>query len=150
MKQLNSLVLRPAFQDPQGGGEAPLVQRPEEGAPSAPTGGTTQPGGPKGPGGPPPSPCGYEQLLMIGAIFLIFYFLILRPQQKQEKMRRAMLGALKVGDSVVTSGGMHGTVSSLSDDQVVVQVDPKLKLTFDRVNIARVLGGEGEAKSDKS
>ena len=83
-------------------------------------------------------------ILPLVLIFVVFYFLLIRPQQKQEKTRRAMLGAVKVGDDVVTSGGIHGTISSLSDTTVTLRVDAKLKLTLDRANIAR-LGHEPAA-----
>ncbi len=138
------LILRPAHQDPPGTQE-PIVRRTEEGTPTAPAG-TEQPGAPAGP--PATSdPC-LQQLPFILAIVVIFYFLLLRPQQKQEKNRRHMLAALKVGDDVVTSGGMHGTVASMDADTVTVRVDQKIKLTFDRSGIARVLGGEKVEKKN--
>ena len=57
-----------------------------------------------------PAGGGIEMLLMMGVFFAIMYFMIIRPQQKRAKEHRAMLSALKRGDKVVTSGGLHGTV----------------------------------------
>ena len=68
---------------------------------------------------------------------------------KQDKARRQMLSEVKEGDKVVTTGGIHGTISSLSDATVTLRVDPKVKLTIDRGNIARILGGDGEG-NDKA
>lgn len=68
---------------------------------------------------------------------VVFYFLLIRPQQKRQKERMAMLNALKKGDKVVTIGGLHGTIVDLNDDQVVLRVNENTKLTFERnaVNI---------------
>jgi preprotein translocase subunit YajC len=95
--------------------------------------------------GPPPGlGCGYEQILMLVAMIAIFYFLLVRPTQKQEKVRREMLGNLKKGDRVVTSGGIHGVVASLGNDTASLRVDSegKIKLTVDRSAIAKVVQGE--------
>ena len=83
---------------------------------------------------------------MMLAMVAIFYFLLLRPQQKQEKARRAMLDAIKEGDKVVTSGGIHGTISSLSEDTVSLRIESKVKITVDRQNIGRVLGDPADDK----
>lgn len=66
--------------------------------------------------------------LMMAAIFLIFYFLVIRPQQRQQKDRDAAIKAIVRGDKVVTSGGIHGLVTEVAEDKV-------------RVEIARVKGG---------
>jgi preprotein translocase subunit YajC len=64
-------------------------------------------------------------------MFVIFYFLLIRPQQKKAKELQTMIGGLKKGDKVVTSGGILGTVSSLQDDYVVITVggsDTKIEI----------------------
>lgn len=71
-------------------------------------------------------------LIMFGAIFAIFYFMIIRPQQKRQKERTAMLEALKKGDKVVTSGGIHGTVAGLDEKTILVDVGNNVKMTFER------------------
>ncbi|MFC4306188.1 preprotein translocase subunit YajC [Cohnella boryungensis] len=78
-------------------------------------------------------------------MFAIFYFLLIRPQQKKQKQRGSMLNALKKGDKVVTIGGMHGTIAEISDDTVVLKVNDVTKLTFDRSSINNVTAkGETE------
>ncbi len=63
-------------------------------------------------------------LLPMVAIFGIFYFLLILPQQRRQKKWQAMLSELKTGDRVVTSGGLRGTVTNLKDDAVVLKVAP--------------------------
>lgn len=65
-------------------------------------------------------------------MFAVFYFLLIRPQQKKQKTRTSMLNALKKGDKVVTIGGMHGTILEIADDIIVLRVNDATKLTFDR------------------
>ncbi|MHC1736842.1 MAG: preprotein translocase subunit YajC [Ignavibacteriaceae bacterium] len=77
-------------------------------------------------------------LIMFGAIFLIFYFMIIRPQQKRTKEREKLLGSIQKGDKVVTSGGLHGIVSSVEEKTVVLQVSDNTKLKFERSAIASV------------
>lgn len=69
-------------------------------------------------------------------MFVIFYFLLIRPQQKKQKQRTAMLSALQKGDKVVTIGGLHGTIVEITDDIVVLKVNDVTKLTFDRNSIS--------------
>src|SRR5690606_29283102 len=71
-------------------------------------------------------------------MFVIFYFLLIRPQQKKQKQRNLMLGALKKGDKVVTIGGLHGTIAEITDDVIVLRVNDVTKLTFDRSAINSV------------
>ncbi len=61
-------------------------------------------------------------VIMLGAMFAILYFLMIRPQRKKEKKVKDMLGALKVGDRICTIGGIYGTVVSLKDDTVTLAV----------------------------
>ncbi|CAM4191371.1 preprotein translocase subunit YajC [Paenibacillus typhae] len=72
-------------------------------------------------------------------MFVVFYFLLIRPQQKKTKTRNAMLKALKKGDKIVTIGGLHGTIVELSDDIVVLRVNDVTKLTFDRGSISHAV-----------
>lgn len=89
-------------------------------------------------------------LVMFGLIIAIFYFLILRPQQKRQKERQKMLDAVKKGDKVVTAGGLHGTVAGLDEKTLLLQVSDNVKMKFDRSAIANILKeGEAEAKEIK-
>jgi preprotein translocase subunit YajC len=84
------------------------------------------------------------QLVFFAAIFAIFYFLLIRPQQNQRRERERLLAAVKRGDRVVTTGGMHGTVTGLDETTVTLRVADQVKMTFDRSAIGRVVEGQGD------
>ncbi len=75
-------------------------------------------------------------LLPLVAIFAIFYFLLIMPQQRRQKKWQAMVSALKAGDKVTTSGGLRGTIIALKDDAVHLRVPPDNL----RVEVARSAG----------
>lgn len=77
-------------------------------------------------------------------MFVIFYFLLIRPQQKKTKARNAMLRALSKGDKVVTIGGLHGTIVEITDDIVVLRVNDVTKLTFDRGSISHAVTSDSK------
>ena len=82
-------------------------------------------------------------LLPIVAIFGIFWFLLIRPQQKRQKQWQQMVDALKTGDKVVTSGGLRGTVISLRDDAVQLRIPPdNLRLEVQRSAVVQVANDE--------
>jgi preprotein translocase subunit YajC len=87
------------------------------------------------------------QLVFFAAIFAIFYFLLIRPQQKQKREREDMLRTVKRGDRVVTSSGLHGTVASLDDETVTVRVTEQVRLVFDRSAIGRIVSPTGSKDS---
>lgn len=72
-------------------------------------------------------------------IIAIFYFFIIRPQNKKQKETEKMINALKKGDKVVTIGGIHGVVSSTKEKTVILKVDDNTKLEFNRSAIATVV-----------
>ena len=74
-----------------------------------------------------------------GLVILIFYFLIIRPQNKKQKEAKKMLSALKKGDKVVSIGGIHGTVVSVKEQSTVVKVDDNTKLEFSKSAISSVV-----------
>ena len=84
-------------------------------------------------------------ILIIG----VMYFFMIRPQNKKQKELQKMLDALKKGDKVVTIGGIHGTVSSVKENTVVVKVDDSAKIEFDRKAIAAVISDK-KNKEDKA
>lgn len=71
-------------------------------------------------------------------MFVVLYFLLIRPQQRRQKTRSQMLNSLKKGDKVVTIGGLHGTIMEITDDIVVLRVNDATKMTFDRSAINAV------------
>jgi preprotein translocase subunit YajC len=76
-------------------------------------------------------------------IFGIFYFLLIMPQQRRQKKWQAMLGELKTGDKVVTSGGVRGTIVALRDDYIQLRVPPdNLRLEVSRASVTSVTSGE--------
>lgn len=78
----------------------------------------------------------YSNLMFVGLIILVFYFFMLRPQQKKAKDQKAFRDALKKGMNVVTIGGLHGRLLSVDDDTVWIEVDKGIKLKFDKTAIA--------------
>ena len=87
-------------------------------------------------------------ILIIG----IFYFLIIRPQNKKQKETEKMLANLKKGDKVVTVGGVHGYITNVKDNTVIVKVDDAFKIEFSRSAIASVTSAESvkiENKAEK-
>ena len=92
-------------------------------------------------------------------IIVIFYFFLIRPQNKKQKETQKMLDALKKGDKVITIGGIHGTIASVKEQTVVVKVDDGCKIEFNRSAIATVeltdaekakLAEEAKAKKSKN
>jgi preprotein translocase subunit YajC len=75
-------------------------------------------------------------------IFVIFYFLLIRPQQKKAKQHQEMLGKLKKNDEVMTSGGIYGRVISLADNVVTLEVAPNVRIRVNRPQISTVITNE--------
>ncbi|MDO8803830.1 MAG: preprotein translocase subunit YajC [Elusimicrobiota bacterium] len=81
----------------------------------------------------------FMQLVPFVAVAIIFYFLLIRPQQKQLKETKSMLEALKPGDKVVTRGGMIGVITSVKEDEVEVRIAEGVKVLFTRSAVGAVL-----------
>ena len=82
---------------------------------------------------------GFGAFIPLILMFAIFYFLLIRPQQKKAKQHRELLGALRKGDKVVSSGGLHGTVTGLTDDVVTMEIAPKVRVKVSRGSISAVV-----------
>jgi preprotein translocase subunit YajC len=78
----------------------------------------------------------YNVLLWVGIIG-IFYFFMIRPQQKKQKDQKGFVDSLKKGDIVVTIGGMHGRIASVDATTVILEVDRGVKMTFEKTSISR-------------
>ena len=74
--------------------------------------------------------------VLIGGIAVIFYFFMIRPQQKKQKDQRKFIDSVKKGDMVVTIGGMHGRVVSVEENSIVLDVDRGSKITFEKSSIS--------------
>lgn len=83
-----------------------------------------------------------NSILPLVVLVAAFYLLILRPQQQRQKQHRELMASLALGDRVITIGGVYGTVRSLDDDRVGVEVSPGVTVEFARSAIAKKLEGE--------
>ena len=94
---------------------------------------------------------GLEAMLPLVLIFVVFYFLLIRPQQKKMKDHRAMLGDVRRGDKIVTGGGIMGTVTKVDDDsQVTVEIAKDVKVRVRRELISAVLNKTGPLAANDS
>jgi preprotein translocase subunit YajC len=95
-----------------------------------------------------PQPNPIISLVPIAAIFLIFYVLLIRPQQKQQKEHEEMLRAVKPGDKILTSGGLYGTVTGLKgDNDLEVRFSDTVKLTVARSAVTKLVTEGAPAKA---
>ena len=75
---------------------------------------------------------GIMNIVMIVLLIAIFYFFMIRPQQKRQKKAREFRESLKPGDSVITAGGIHGKIRSISQNTVMLEVAPNVKISIDK------------------
>lgn len=99
---------------------------------------------------PPQQQDPFFMFMPLIAIAVLFYFMLIRPQQREQSKRQAMLSTLKKNDRVLTIGGMIGTVANISGDgeEVTLKVDDNTRIRVIRSSIQKILSGEEE--SDKS
>ncbi len=81
---------------------------------------------------PAPAANGFAQLVPLILIMVIFYFLLIRPQQKRLKQHRAMVESLKKGDKIITNGGIHGTITDVKDDFLKVEIADGVRIRLQR------------------
>ena len=97
-----------------------------------------------------PAGGGFNMIMLMVPIFIIMYVLMIRPQKLKEKKRKEMLSKIEKNDHVVTVGGIHGTIITVKDDEVILKVDEssntRLKLT--RSSIARIFDQENPDEDD--
>lgn len=86
----------------------------------------------------PAQPSGLMTMLPLVFIFVIFYFVLIRPQQKRQKEHAKLVAAVKTGDRVVTSSGIHGVISNVKDNTVLVKIADNVKVEFDRAAIVTI------------
>ena len=82
---------------------------------------------------------GTFSLIMIAAIFILFYFMLIRPQNKRAKEHRELVGKLKKGDEIITSGGMLAKVSSLDDQYIKASIAEGVEVSLQRSAVSAVL-----------
>jgi len=95
-----------------------------------------------------PSAGGLGQLIqgplpMLVLMFAIFYFLLIRPQQKKTKQHKELLANLRKGDNVITSGGIYGKITGLTNDMVVMEIAPQVRIKIARGHVSGMASGEG-------
>ena len=79
-------------------------------------------------------------------IILVFYFLLIRPQAKRQKQHQAMLSAVKKGDKIITSGGIHGTIVGVKENTnvLILKIGDNLKIEVERSSIGKVVSSKGD------
>jgi preprotein translocase subunit YajC len=82
---------------------------------------------------------GYSMLIFMGLFFVIFYFMLIRPQSKRAKEHRAMLAAIAAGDEVVTSGGILGRVTDVGENFITLEVAEGVRLKVQKPQIAALM-----------
>jgi preprotein translocase subunit YajC len=102
--------------------------------------------GAPGPGAPSP----WVQLIPFALVLGIFYFVILLPMKRRQQKVRAFLAGLKVGDQIVTSGGLYGTITRLADQAVQIQIADKVKVEIARSAVVGYQGQEPVAAEKSS
>jgi len=96
---------------------------------------------------------GFTSLIPIILMFVIFYFLLIRPQQKKSKEHREMINRLKKGDRIITSGGLHGQITAVDDTTMTVEIADRVRVKVARGNVAQVVqatSGTQETKKKKN
>lgn len=91
--------------------------------------------------------------LPLGLVFLVFYVLLIRPQQQKAKEHRLVLANLKKNDQIITTGGLYGRIMTLGDDVVTVEIAPNVKVQISRPQIATVVTADkpaAEKEKDKA
>ena len=92
------------------------------------------------------SPNPIAQLLPFALMFLVLYLLILRPQMKKQKDSQRMIDELEKKDEIVTSGGIHGVITNIKDDLLVVKIAENVQIELSRAAVSRVKNKESDDK----
>ena len=88
-------------------------------------------------------------LLPLVVIFVLFYFLLIRPQQKRQKEHRTMISSLKKGDRIITSGGLHGRITGLDDTTLTVEIADKVRVKVARSNVSAMSQPASQPQPEK-
>jgi preprotein translocase subunit YajC len=92
---------------------------------------------------------GFTSFIPLILMFVIFYFLLIRPQQKKSKEHRQMIDSLKTGDRVVTAGGLHGRVTGVSETVLTVEIAEKVRVKVNRASVSALLQTSSPPASPK-
>jgi preprotein translocase subunit YajC len=92
---------------------------------------------------------GFTAFIPLILMFVIFYFLLIRPQQKKNKDHRQMISNLRKGDKIVTSGGLHGRITGLDENTLTVEIAEKVRVKVNRNHIAALVNPGSHAAPAK-
>ena len=98
----------------------------------------------------PAAPAPWMQFAPLLFIGVIFYFLLIRPQQKQRKQHQALVTSLKTGDKVVTSSGIHGIIANVKEGTFLVKVADNVKLEIDKAAVAAIEKSSADTASEEA
>ena len=87
---------------------------------------------------------------MMVLIFVLFYFMLIRPQRRQQKEHQLKLAALRTGDEVVAAGGIHGLVTNVSDRIVTLKIADNVKIKVEKASVAAILKKSDEPESESA
>ena len=93
---------------------------------------------------------GFAGFIPLILMFVIFYFLLIRPQQKKAKEHREMIGGLKKGDRIVTSGGLYGRITGLDENTLTVEIADRVRVKIARGNVSVLASTTPQPKKEKS
>lgn len=91
-----------------------------------------------------------QPLILMGIMFAVFYFLLIRPQVKRQKEHQRMLDALKKGDEVVTRGGLIGKITGITDEILVIELQEKVRVRVRRGAVEAKHERQGKKSAEKS
>ncbi len=92
-------------------------------------------------------PAAFGQFIPLILIFAVFYFLLIRPQQKKAKEHQQYLANLKKGDKIITGGGIHGQITGLTDTIATIEIAENVRIKVNRASIMGAAGGEADKKA---
>jgi preprotein translocase subunit YajC len=104
-------------------------------------------------GGAAAGPSPIVSLMPIALMFVVLYFLLIRPQQKRAREHQTMIDNLKRNDEIVTSGGLYGRVQAIADKILTVEIAPNVRVRVDRAQVASVVRAgkaDGDREKEKS
>ncbi len=106
---------------------------------------------PPAPAGHDPNPTGQmvQMIMMFAVLGVMFYFLLIRPQQKQRKEQENLLNNLKAGDRILTSGGIYGVVANVKDKTVLVKIADNVKVEMTKTAITTVVQKSEESGGEE-
>ena len=92
---------------------------------------------------------GFTGFIPLILMFVIFFFLLIRPQQKKTKEHRQMISNLKKGDRIVTSGGIHGRITGMDESTITVEIADKVRVKVARGNVSNLSQPAAQSQPDK-